>query len=348
MRKMKWSERFSRRPRSAHEWFARLRTDEVSAEIDMRFRDWLTAERQNEQAFERQELAWDLAAELRNDSEIESLVREAERAARASLWGVPASLLQSPGFLAAGLGGAIAVAIVSSFLWLTWNRETVYTTAIGEQRTVVLPDGSQVTLNTATRVRIAYTRAVRHVKLEYGEATFAVVHNAARPFEVIAANGIDRDLGTQFNVLSEEGRVAVSVMEGLVQVELPKKGPDDTSTSAVLAAGQEIDYSVDGLSQIHRANLDRIEAWHRRRVAFDDVSLATAVAEFNRYSQIPLTLGDPALARLRVTGVFRVGETKAFINALDAAFGTRAQRSDHAIILLSGSGSDADQSHTRP
>jgi len=65
----------------------------------------------------------------------------------------------------------------------------------------------------------------------------------------------------------------------------------------------------------------------------NNVELGEAVAEFNRYSRLPMKLGDPALLQRRITGVFRTGETNAFLEAVQEAFDVHVERTATAIIL---------------
>src|SRR6185312_11131352 len=75
-----------------------------------------------------------------------------------------------------------------------------YTTAIGEQRTCKLQDGSMVYLNTDSRLEVDFSKAVREVRLVRGEALFVVEHDTRRPFIVRSGDTSVRAVGTQFNV----------------------------------------------------------------------------------------------------------------------------------------------------
>src|SRR5690606_6030511 len=86
-----------------------------------------------------------------------------------------------------------------------------YITYVGEQRLVQLEDGSQVRLNTNTRIQVSYSRQTRRIDLLQGEAYFDVSKDPQRPFEVIANHSIVRALGTEFNVSLLNSAVAVDV-----------------------------------------------------------------------------------------------------------------------------------------
>src|SRR5262249_3527753 len=99
------------------------------------------------------------------------------------------------------------------------DTSTTYTTAIGELREVKLPDNSIIKLNTRSRVTVTYGQLSREVVLEFGEASFDVVSNPDRPFNVRAGNRQFQALGTRFivRVLSPDN-VELTVTEGEVKV----------------------------------------------------------------------------------------------------------------------------------
>jgi transmembrane sensor len=321
-----WPFRWLRK--SAAQWFARLRAEPVRPQLDVEFRRWLDSDAKNEADYARQELAWELAGELADDEEIESLIAEAERATQKPRPAVSPILIWS---------ATAAVLVVAVFLGVYWqwpSNAEVYATAVGAQRTVELPDQSRMTLNTSTRVRVEFRRNVRVVELEYGEATFSVAHDAQRPFEVRAAQGTARALGTEFNVMSLSSNVTVSVLSGKVEVIAPNTGHRDANArTAVLTHGAEITYNSEGVSQIRPADAARINAWRSGRIIFDNIDLQTAVREFNRYGTTPILLADASLASVRVSGVFRIGETDALLRALNTAFEIEANRHEDAIEL---------------
>jgi transmembrane sensor len=236
---------------------------------------------------------------------------------------------------AAAWSTAVAgLAALALTLYWAMPERNVYVTATGEHRTFVLPDRSSMTLNTGSRARIVYERGTRNVYLDRGEATFAVVKDPSRPFAVHAVGVVAKAVGTEFNVYSANGGVTVAVLSGKVLVTAHRA--DQPAGRALVAGGQEVTYAQTRLSNIGRANLKRIEAWHSGRIAFEDIGLAAAVAEFNRYGMTPIELGDPSLASLRVSGVFRVGEQEALLRALTHAFGLHVERTSTAIVLRAG------------
>jgi len=101
--------------------------------------------------------------------------------------------------------------------WLCGQRNT-YSTAVGEQRSIVLNDGSSVELNSRSRIRVRFSAAERDVDLIEGQALFRVAKNPLRPFIVSADGTHVRAVGTQFDVYRKTYGTVVTVVEGKVAV----------------------------------------------------------------------------------------------------------------------------------
>jgi transmembrane sensor len=324
--------RFGRLGMTPAQWFARLKGAPITPRLDSKYRRWLAADPANEVGYERHELAWELAGELANDDEIAALLADAQRAQATP----PAPRHKQRQLLMwSTVAATLAIVAIGTGIFVQQRSDgRTYMTTVGEQHTIVLPDRSRMVLNTSTRARVVYRRNSRVIELEQGEATFSVTHDPARPFEVVAAQGTTRALGTEFNVLSAREGVTVSVLSGTVEIIAPDAAQDTARAQSVrLTHGQELTYSETSLSQVRMANAARIQAWHAGRIAFENAALEQALAEFNRYTQTPVVVRDASLARLRVTGLFRIGETEALLRALDTAFGIRAEHRAEAIEL---------------
>lgn len=321
--------------RNASRWFARLHSADVSESTDRDFNLWLNRDPHNEEEFERRELLWELLGEVQDDPEVLKLARRSS--APSSRWRPQAHLWLKWGLTAAVLS-ALAVGGYWQFKTLSRSaaapiQEMLLTTRTGEERQIVLADGSRVVLNTATRLHERLTRRVRWLDLEQGEAVFLVRHDIHWPFVVVAGGTSTSDVGTKFDVLHLADRTDVSVLTGRVQVNA--SSTDDTRQQIALSAGQAAVYTNgEGLGPVSAADLSRIAAWQRHRVEFHDDTLASAVSDFNRYITTRIVVGDPALAGIRVSGVFRCGDAAAFLQALHGTFGIRNETRGNIVVLL--------------
>src|SRR5699024_4763926 len=143
------------------------------------------------------ERAWEQWKQLQGSARMREMAAEAmaatapkPRQAKSGRW--------RPLLVAACL---VAVAVFGGIQLLPLMKQTqpvVYSTALGEQRTEKLPDGTRIVLNTQTTLQVRYSPRQREVTLQHGEAMFEVAHDARRPFKVIVGDGSVTDLGTKF------------------------------------------------------------------------------------------------------------------------------------------------------
>src|SRR5260221_10098623 len=136
----------------------------------------------------------------------------------------------------AALAASVLLAISIAVGWFVFSpRGDTYSTVVGGLQTVPLSDGSQVTLNTQTGIRIAMTETERRVDLEQGEAFFEVAKDPNRPFVVKAGDRRVIAVGTKFSVLRDGETFRVVVTEGQVRVE--RDGGGTETPLKQLAAG---------------------------------------------------------------------------------------------------------------
>lgn len=211
---------------------------------------------------------------------------------------------------------------------------------VGEIRRLVLDDGSTVVLNTDSVVQVRYHRRQRDIILRKGEASFQVAHDKSRPF-IVHANGVSvKAVGTSFAVREGSGQVLVTVAEGVVEVARKDKASKTVERSyvsrdrrLVAANARPLKPSVVGEGQVSRQL-----AWREGLLMFDGETLGQAASEVNRYSQTPVMIDDPALAKRAFVGVFQVGDVRSFARAAAVAFDARVAEKDDGSIHLEAAG----------
>jgi transmembrane sensor len=203
-------------------------------------------------------------------------------------------------------------------------------TAIGEQRSVALADGSIVMLNTQSEVEVRMDRSTRHVSLLAGEAMFDVVPDRERPFVVQAGRVSLRVLGTKFSVYRTGAMTRLAVVEGTVQLV-----PDDRLDDAVLVtAGETLLAGREGiLPRSAGVDFETAVAWTDRRLIFNAAPLAQVVHEFNRYNTVRLIVEDSELAGTPVTTVFKANDVGALVAFLELEPEVEVQHDDDAIRI---------------
>ena len=232
------------------------------------------------------------------------------------------------GGVAAGIVvGAIAGVLGISLNWTSDEPATTYRTGLGEQRSIVLNDGSIVELNTLTEIEVLYLPDERRVTLLSGEALFDVEENRLRPFIVDAGSAAVRVLGTRFNIYRSSVATEVTVLEGKVAIErtpAPDDVPnaldgDDAGRGAIeLIVGEQarVEPRRPEIATATLANVEPITAWTERRLIFEATPLADIVAQFNRYNTNQLRLADAQLSRLELSGVFGSNDPESLIEFL--------------------------------
>ena len=217
-----------------------------------------------------------------------------------------------------------------------------YVTAIGEQRIISLPDGSEVHVNTNSHLEVTYGDAGRFLRLLQGEAFFDVAPNAEKPFVVRAGQSEVVAIGTAFAVrLERRQSVRVTVSEGRVTVGRTVSGQRPVATSSAAAAqvntGQTIVFdgaTIDPVQTLDPPQLSGRLAWRDGMLRFTDESLSTVVAEVTRYTPRKIVISDPSLRDLAFSGYFRTGDTAALLSTLAADFNITITEVDGDIIYL--------------
>lgn len=328
---------------AAAEWHGRLDEDD-SPRTHAEFDAWLAADPRNKAAFEAIEQTWSSLASTRVDARVLKMRREALSAThRLRFFRVAAAAA------VVGIAVAVAYAVVPTLrngpvsqpgmILRATTEGGAFRTAVGERSNITLSDGSSVVLNTNSRVEVRYTPEQRNVRLLAGQAWFQVAKNPDRPFIVEAGDQRVTALGTAFDVrMDGRDSVQVTLAEGKVSVE-PILSPlqrliSPPPVAKLLVAGEALIVSDDASVEKRKADLTKLVSWRQGQVVFDDDTLATAIAEINRYSATRIELADPALGQLRVSGVFKAGHSESFVETVTGHYPLRVASRDGSRILL--------------
>jgi transmembrane sensor len=304
----------------AAEWLIRRRDDESwKVEDDALLNAWLDKSPAHAIAFWRLEDVWAKADRL---GALRRPIREpAADHTRTAIFKATAAVV---------IGVALAAGAARS---LMAERSQSYETPLGGREVLTLRDGSQIELNTSTRLRISDRTDRREIWLDRGEAFFDVKHDAQRPFIVIAGDHQVIDLGTKFVMRRDSERLQVAVVEG--DVRLNRQAGQPHAGSAVLSAGDVATATATALSVTKRttAALNEELGWRRGVLVFRHTTLADAVAEFNRYNQKKLTIADPSVKRLRIGGTFPTANVEGFADAAREILKLHVTRNDDETII---------------
>jgi len=295
----------------ALQWQMILWSGEESAEERQAFHDWLAAEPAHQRAWQRIQL---FSTQVHAaPSAIAGTVLRSTLSPQASR--TRRNLLR--GFVLLAGGGVSAYAVRQTPQWSIFSAD--YSTARGERRDMTLPDGTLMSLNTASAVDLNYTDSERRLLFRTGEVLISTAPDNAtahRPFIVQTSEGRVRALGTKFLVRRlEHGsptRIAVQVFDGAVEIT-----PDHGAASLRVNAGQQADFTrydtqgpIDGDPQVI--------SWQQGLLVAERWRLDDFLAELSRYRP-GVVRCDPAVADLIISGVYPLGNTDTILKSLPRA-----------------------------
>ncbi len=306
---------------SASRWVVEQQVSEDWSERDQaRLDDWLGQSASHSVAYWRARHVW-------------------QRADRLAALKSPDSgkLSRRRSFLGYGfLRGAVAACVV--VVGLVGAREflqtqyTTYVTAVGEQKILKLADGSRIELNTGSVLRLSRNMQRGEAILDKGEAYFEIKHNPEHPFVVIAHGRRIVDVGTKFLVRTGKYDLKVSMLEGRAALSASENG---AGASTELEAG-DVAIATLTTTKIVRPSpqvIADMAGWRRGQLVFRHVTLAAAIAEFNRYNETKLNIEGANTGARKIYGTFRTTDVNLFASVAQDVLHLHVKRQGGRIIL---------------
>ncbi|MDH0303516.1 MULTISPECIES: FecR domain-containing protein [unclassified Pseudomonas] len=178
-----------------------------------------------------------------------------------------------------------------------------------------LPDGSQLYVNSQTRLRLDFSAERRLIHLDHGQLYIDVAPDKERPLFVDAGSGRVRVVGTGFDLRRGDRELVVGVAHGQVAFETP----GERNAPLLLGAQQGATYDLaQGSLTRQELGEQSVADWREGHVSFRNRELASLIDELGLYRQQPVVLADPALGRYKVSGNLDVHDPDALLNALPA------------------------------
>lgn len=315
--------------REATDWFVRLQDMDRAGPGREAFDAWLLRTPAHIEAYLKVSRTWgELGWAVDETPSVDELVAaaraESDEAQIIPLAVAPAAVAKRqwrrPFALAATV--VLTLGVLAWFAADRWWSPQRLQTAIGEQRSIMLSDGSIAHLNTDSQIQLRFDSTQRRIELLRGEARFSVARDAARPFIVTTDQAAVRALGTVFNVQTSAGQTSVAVIEGRVAVTrpaqetLPALAP--TVARLELKAGQHASVTEGGgILPDTGPSVEQALAWSERQLVFRDEPLSRVIVQFNRYHEHPIRIEDAELATLRINGVFDTRDSASLIEYLE-------------------------------
>ena len=258
--------------------------------------------------------------------------------------------------IAVAAAAAVALLAVALVFWQQ-TRPDVFRTGFGERHAITLADGSQLTLDSRSEVAVRYTSGARSLTLLRGQARFDVAHDVERPFTVTVDGRKVVATGTAFDIDLLGSDLRVTLIKGHVVV-VPQNAPTiPWSASAKkpatagqgspvadtarieLAPGEQLFVSGDSAPRVVRVDLDRVTAWERGEVEFNDEPMSAVVRRMNRYALRQVIVGDERAADLRISGIFHEGDVDGFVSTLASYLPVQVHDQPDGSVLVTYSAS---------
>lgn len=335
-------------PTTASDWMAELGQRELEPEQKAALTDWLRESPRNvRELLEATLLERDIRDVPVSPEQLDEWVKEA-RESRAPIplpvarsdadphsdRATPRSKLRTWSIAAS----VAFVALIGGATYMRW-QDGRYSTELGEQKILTLADGSIVTLNTSSTIKVDFSDHRRTIELIKGEAFFRVAHDTTRPFDVTARDATARAVGTQFNVRIAGQTTLVSVLEGVVDVR--ERAPEvdhvlrlHKGEEATVDIGQTLEerQSPRVVKTAHAAPM-RAVAWTRGRVEFEGTPLIDVLGEFQRYRSFDVSVDEP-LRQMRLTGSFDAQDLESALQYIATLPGVVVERTGAHSFLI--------------
>ena len=288
----------------AAEWLTVLMSGEASEAQHAAWQRWREADPEHERAWQHIDAVSRRFNGLHRSAAAQALAGTQQQA-------VNGKRRQLLAWLGVAAGGGMLAAQTGAWDGVRALRAD-YRTATGERREVVLDDGSVLSLNTGSAVNVRFDDNHRLIELLAGEILVASGHGAgsAAPLVVATREGLVRALGTRFVVRQQDGVSTVEVLESAVEIR-PR---DSAGAPLLLAAGRGVAFSRHAPDAPHAIDA-YADAWSRGQLIVDDVTLGDFLVDLARYRPGVIDCA-PAVAQLRLSGVFPLADTQRILNML--------------------------------
>lgn len=333
-------------------WIVKLEGEKPSEQDIREFKQWISESSSHRAAFEEMMEFWDGTNVLTQVVLPGEMVVQ-ERPHGESIFRRPFDFFRPYSLASAAFVMLLLVAALLLAPQFYSPSPLVYATAVGEQKSIELPDGSTVLLNTNSRVEVDFNDQRRQVKLLRGEAHFGVFHDPDRPFEVWAGKGLVRAVGTAFTVYIRKMDVEVIVTEGVVELDKAEAEQEVAKTvdraqleslevGVHVKAGNKLVYGREDLQKIKLVVANQLEkdlSWQQGMLVFSSEPLADVVDNVSRYTDLKIVIPERKTRDMLVGGIFKVGDTESLFEVLREGFGIRVEKAenyDDVVYLIAG------------
>ncbi|WP_020605989.1 FecR family protein [Spirosoma spitsbergense] len=227
------------------------------------------------------------------------------------------------------------VLAMGTWLFRDYTYYKTYQTAYGEVKTFVLTDGSQVTLNANSSLRIprwGFGDQKREVILD-GEAGFTVTHlpnhqkflvKTDKKFEVVV-------LGTEFSVFARHRGARVILEKGKVQVNYQE---GNSAKQLVMKPGDLVSFNAKNQATLKTVSPSQnFSIWKEKRFVFDEISLSDVAQLLEETYGLSVTIDTPELAQRKLMGSFRAENVDELLRTISDLLDINVVRQEDQVRL---------------
>lgn len=238
--------------------------------------------------------------------------------------GQPSAKIVRPrwGYWTIGLAASLLV-----LLGIFWARQgdiqTIASTGKAQQKTIILPDGSKVSLNAGSQ--IAYSQNHFNQKRELslsGQAFFEVKKGSH--FQINTPNGKVEILGTSLDVMSRDKAFKVTCLTGKVKVSSDK-------SSEVILPGESVEKQAAGLVKSKEADAEKLSAWRTGEFHYRNAQLIAIFAEIER--QFNVSVEGMGLENRTFTGSFPNKSLQEALDIICIPMGLRYEIENNKVVV---------------
>ena len=284
----------------ATDWLVLLHSGEVTELQLQQFKQWKAEKQQNALAIQQIERLTHGLSNLPSNFQPELLVSSEKKFHSALKRNI---LFSFSGLFFLGF-------MASCFPWAKWQAD--YHTEVGEIKSVLLEDGSQLILSSDSYVNIQFSTQKRQVNLIEGEIYIQTAKDQKkhRPFIVETQDGQVEALGTEFTVRQENShKTKVSVYQHAVAIHA-----DQLAETHIIQQGHRVVFDDNYISKSIALQNDR-PYWTQRLLVVEKWPLEKVLSELYRYRKGTYFL-DENLKAIPVSGVFSLKNTQQSLETL--------------------------------
>ncbi len=236
--------------------------------------------------------------------------------------------------LVMGLAFGIYKVFVTPYL----DNNTIVKSGSDNTSRLILPDGSQVYLNSGTLIRYAnnFGSGSRQLFLK-GEAYFDVTRDNDNPFTITTNDVLVRVLGTSFNINTRASNNKTEVFVESGNVQLSQK--DNPDNNILIEPGYIGALSGKTLNKSKNNDINYM-SWKTKYLIFRETDLQTVAEKLESVYNTSITLGSQEMANCKLTATFNNASLDSVLKVIEGSFNLQIENivktKDKVIIVGNG------------